>query len=326
MSFFSRILRFFHRLKVRTKYWLRKVVLPGFGGVPLYDVLSFFLRGIFNGVITYRASAIAFNFFLALIPFILFLFTLIPFMTNDHYQVYLLDLISEVVPSNIFQMVKNTVVQVISRQHQGLLSIVFLTAIYFATSGVNAIIEGFNQSYHRPEVRPWWKQYLVAFALMVVLSLLTFISFTLLGFGEFIIRGLISQGLITSKWSIFLMQLLRWFVILFATMLSVSILFYFGQLKVFKSVKYTFITVGSVSTTAMFLVGGLILKLYFENFSRYNLLYGSIGSLIILLIWIYYNSLMILIGFELDYSIKISQEHKSLKEQIQNEEDTSMQE
>lgn len=322
MRLLSDIVRFFHRLKVGTKFWLRKVVLPGFEGVPLYDVMSFFTKGIYKGVLTYRAAAIAFNFFLALIPFILFLFTLIPFMTSDHYQVYLLDLISEVVPSNIFHMVKSTVVQVISRPNQGLLSIVFFTAIYFATSGVNAIIEGFNQSYHRPETRPWWKQYLVAFLLMLVLSLLTFVSFSLLGFGEFLIDILINHGLITSKWSIFLMQLLRWFIILMTTMLSVSILFYFGQLKTLKSVNYKFITVGSVFTTGLFLMGGGLLKLYFENFSRYNLLYGSIGSLIILMVWVYYNSLMILVGFELDYSIKISQERKMVQKQIRGEEDS----
>lgn len=319
MSFFSRIENFFHRLHVRTKYRLRKVILPGFGGAPLYDVLAIFFRGIFNGVITYRAAAIAFNFFLAMVPFVLFLFTLIPFMTSDHYQIYLLDLISEVLPSNIFQMVKSTVVEVISRPHQGLLSIVFFTAIYFATNGVNAIIEGFNQSYHRPETRPWWKQFLVAFMLMLVLSLLTFVSFTLLGFGEYLVRGLISYKLLTSSFSIFLMQLLRWVIILVTTMLSVSILFYFGQLKTLKSIKYLFFTVGSISTTVLFLVGGLLLKLYFENFSRYNLLYGSIGSLIILMVWVYYNSLMILVGFELDYSIKISQEHKMLQDQILSE-------
>ncbi|MBN2638768.1 MAG: YihY/virulence factor BrkB family protein [Bacteroidales bacterium] len=319
MSYIAGIQRYFHRLHIRTRFWLRKVVLPGFGGVPLYDVLVFFFRGLYNGVITYRAAAIAFNFFLALIPFILFLFTLIPFMTSDHYQVYLLDLVSEVMPSNIFQMVKSTVVEVISRQHQGLLSIVFFTAIYFATNGVNAIIEGFNQSYHRPETRPWWKQFLVAFLLMLILTLLTFVSFSLLGFGEYLIRGLINHELIASSWAILLLQSLRWFIILLTTMLSVSILFYFGQLKTLKSIKYMFITVGSVSTTALFMVGGLMLKLYFENFSRYNLLYGSIGSLIILMVWVYYNSLMILVGFELDYSIKISQEHKMVQKQIQGE-------
>jgi len=283
------------------------IVLPGFDGMPLYDVMVFFFRGLFKGVLTYRAAAIAYNFFLALIPFIMFLFTLIPFVTGEHYQIYLLDLLREVIPSNIYAMVNNTVVEIISRPHQGLLSAGFFMAIYFATNGVDAIIEGFNQSYHTTEKRPWWKQKLVAFGLMLILSVLIFTSFSLLGFGELSIRLLTKKHLLTGGLSVFSLQLLRWLVILFATLLSTSILYYFGQLKTSREdIKYRFFSAGSILSTGMFIVGGMFIKLYFENFSRYNILYGSIGSLIILLVWIYYNAFIILIGFELNASIRFS--------------------
>ena len=291
---------------VNIRRLLRMVVLPGFEGMPLYDVLEFFFRGLFKGVLTYRAAAIAYNFFLALIPFVMFLFTLIPFVTGEHYQIYLLDLLKEVIPSNIYEMVKDTVIEIISRPHQGLLSAGFFMAIYFATNGVDAIIEGFNQSYHTEEKRPWWRQKILAFGLMLILSVLIFISFSLLGFGELSIRLLTKNHLLTSGISVFSLQLLRWFVILFATLLSTSILYYFGQLKRSKSIRYRFFSAGSVLSTGLFIVGGIVIKLYFENFSRYNLLYGSIGSLIILLVWIYYNAFIILIGFELDSSIRQS--------------------
>jgi len=292
---------------IQLKQLLRVVVLPGFEGMPLYDVLVFFFRGLFKGVLTYRASAIAYNFFLALIPFIMFLFTLIPFVTGDQYQNYLLDLIQELIPSNIYAMVKNTVEEIISRPHQGLLSAGFFMAIYFATNGVDAIIEGFNQSYHTIETRPWWRQKLVAFGLMLILSVLIFISFVLLGFGELSIRLLTEKHLLTSRLSIFSLQLLRWFIILFVTILSTSLLYYFGQLKTGREdVRYRFFSAGSILSTSLFIVGGVVIKLYFENFSRYNILYGSIGSLIILLVWIYYNAFIILIGFELNTSIRQS--------------------
>ncbi len=293
--------------RIRLKHLLRLIVLPGFDGMPLYDVLVFFFRGLFKGVLTYRAAAIAFNFFLALIPFVMFLFTLIPFVTGEHYQIYLLDLLQEVIPSNIFAMVKNTVVEIISRPNQGLLSAGFFMAIYFATNGVDAIIEGFNQSYHTTIKRPWWKQKMVAFVLMLVLSVLIFISFSLLGFGEFSIHLLNEKQLLASGVSIYSLQLLRWLIILLVTLLSTSILYYFGQLKTMREdVRYRFISAGSLLSTGLFIVGGVIIKLYFENFSRYNILYGSIGSLIILLVWIYYNAFIILIGFELNVSIRLS--------------------
>lgn len=294
---------------IRTLRWIR---LPGFERMPLYDVLVFFFKGLFKGVLTYRASAIAYNFFLALIPFVLFLFTLIPFVTGAQYQVYLLDLMKEVIPSNIYEMAKETIEGIVSRPHQGLLSAGFFMAIYFATNGVDAIIEGFNQSYHRPETRPWWKQKIVAFFLMIVLSFLIVISFSLLGFGELSIKLLINNHIIASDLSIFSFQFLRWIIILFTTLFSVSLLYYFGQLKRPKTRKYRFISPGSVLSTTLFIVGGILIKLYFENFTRYNIVYGSIGSLIVLLVWIYYNAFIILIGFELNESI-----HKTKEKAIQ---------
>jgi membrane protein len=93
---------------------------------------------------------------------------------------------------------------------------------------------------------------------------------------------------------------------LLATLLSTSLLYYFGQLKKHGVIHYRFFSAGSILSTSLFIVGGVVIKLYFENFSRYNILYGSIGSLIILMVWIYYNAFIILIGFELDSSIRQS--------------------
>ncbi len=310
--------RRYRHFQLRLRHLLRMTVLLDFDGMTLYDVLVFFFRGLFKGVLTYRAAAIAYNFFLALIPFVMFLFTLIPFVTGEHYQIYLLDLLQEVIPSNIYAMVRHTVVEIISRPHQGLLSAGFFMAIYFATNGVDAIIEGFNQSYHTTEKRPWWKQKMVAFGLMLILSVFIFISFSLLGFGEFTIRLLTDKHLLTSGVSIYSLQLLRWLIILFGTLFSTSLLYYFGQLKTGREdVRYRFFSAGSLLSTGLFIVGGMVIKLYFENFSRYNILYGSIGSLIILLVWIYYNAFIILIGFELNVSIRLSRKEALKKKKYQ---------
>jgi len=283
------------------------IVLPGFDSMPLYYVLIFFFRGLFKGVLTYRAAAIAYNFFLALVPLILFLFTLIPYVTSTNYQSELLDLLDDVIPSNIWTMVESTLVEIISRPKSGLLSLGFLMAIYFATNGVDAIIEGFNQSYHRIKTWPWWKQKIYAFLLMVVMSFLGFISMLFLTSGKFIINTLGKYDIITGQVTIFLLLIIQWLVIIAVLLLSVSMLYYFGQKKENKE-DYRFFSAGSILSTGLFIVGGLLLKTYFENFSNYNVLYGSIGSLIILLVWLFYNALIILIGFELNTSIRRSKE------------------
>ncbi len=308
-----------HKIGLNISEKLSFIVLPGFDGMPLYDVLMFFFRGLFKGVLTYRASAIAYNFFLALIPLILFLFTLIPYVTTSDFQSTLLDLMDEVIPSNIFSMVKSTIVEIISRPKSGLLSIGFLMAVYFATNGVDAVLEGFNQSYHRMKTWPWWLQKIYAFLLMTVISFLGFISMLFLTSGKLIINTLGKYDIITSNVTIYLLLTIQWFIILGTLLLSVSLLYYFGQPKEKKS-NYRFFSAGSMLSTGLFIVGGLVLKLYFENFSNYNVLYGSIGSLIILLVWLFYNALIILVGFELNTSIRRSKDLANAKLRMKLEE------
>lgn len=295
--------------------WFHKklsfIVLPGFDGMPLYDVLSFFFRGLFKGVITYRAAAIAFNFFLALIPFILFLFTLIPFVTGDDYQVELLDMMDDLIPSNIFGLFEHTIVEIVSRPSSGLLSLVFVMAIYFATNGVDAILESFGQSYHEVELWPWWKQKIAAFLMMISLAALLTIAMTFLAFGKLTITILAENTVITSKFTYFLLRALQWAIITVSLLTGISMLYYFGQPKDWQINEYRFISPGSILATSLFIVGGTLIKLYFENFARYNLLYGSIGSIIILMVWLYYNAIILITGFELNASIIQSKAVKS---------------
>jgi membrane protein len=292
------------------EHWLHKrlkfIVLPGFDGMPLYDVLVFFIRGLFRGVLTYSAAAIAFNFFLALIPFILFLFTLIPFVTTENYQADLLDLMSELIPVEIYQMAESTIIEIVSRSSAGLLSLVFFMAIYFATNGIDAVLAGFGQSYHSERLWPWWKQKVTAFILMTGLSFLIFMSMAFLAFGKLAITILQQQQITTNQVTIFWLAALRWIITIVFLLLSISVLYYFGQPKDKKKNKYRFFSPGSILATSLFVGGGLLLKMYFENFVHYNLLYGSIGSIIILMVWLYYNAIILLIGYELNASIRQS--------------------
>jgi membrane protein len=292
------------------------IVLPGFDGMPLYDVLEFFFRGLFKGVITYRAAAIAFNFFLALIPFVLFIVTLIPFVTTPYFQVDLLDLLDEIIPASVYNLAESTLIEIVSRPSSGVLSIVSLLAIYFSVNGIDTILEGFNQSFHQTEIWPWWKQKVQAFFLMVGLSILVFVSMSLLGFGKDIINLLAVQGIITHKLTLLALIALQWLIIILSILLSISLLYYFGQQKDREVNKYRFFSPGSILATTLFVFGGVLLKMYFENFSRYNLLYGSIGSLIILLIWLYYNAIILLIGFELNASIRKSRSEAVIKYKV----------
>lgn len=296
------------QLGIRRK--LSFIVLPGFDGMPLYDVLTFFLQGLFKGVLTFRAAAIAYNFFLALVPFILFLFTLIPFVLGDSVQAELLVLMHDLLPVEIYNLAENTIIEIVSRPSTGWLSVVFLTAVYFATMGIDTVLESFGQSYHEVELWPWWKQKVNAFLLMVGLSIMIIFSMLLLGFGKYTLNYLESTNLITSQLTLFWLAALQWLIIVGLVLVSISVLYYFGEAKDKERNRYRFISAGSLLGTILFILGGMVLKLYFANFARYNLVFGSLGSIIVVLIWLYYNAQLLLIGFELNTSIRVSKASK----------------
>ena len=297
--------------KARHKIWkkirneLRLIIIPGFDGMPLYDVMVFFFRGVSKGILAYRASAIAFNFFIALFPMLLFLFNLIPFVTTSTFQTNLFELLDDIIPANIFQLLEGTIAEIISHPRNGLLSLTFILGIYFAANGIDAVMESFNQSYYKTKSWSWIKQKFRAILLMITISILGLISVALLMSGKLIIHSMETYNVVKGSFAVFLLQFMQWVLIISNILLSISILYYFGQKKD-KARRYRFFSAGSIFGTALFILGSSVLKIYFENFSRYNLLYGSIGSLLVLMVWIYYNSFIVLIGFELNAAISRS--------------------
>jgi membrane protein len=288
-----------HRL-VRSGEKLLKTIKPwGFGGVSLYEVLRFFIQGLFEGFITTRASAISFSFFLALFPFSIFLLTVIAYIPIDNFQEELMLLISKVVPPNSFQAIEATIDDILSIRRGDLLSLGFLLALFFANNGVNAILTGFYQSYHKVELRNLFGQYGVSLGLTIALSTLFITSVALIIFSEVGISRL-EDLRIVSNFSSNLLFAVRFIIIVLLVFLSLSLLFYYGPAS---QKTYRFISPGGILATVLLFVTSYAFSYYVSNFASYNKLYGSIGTLLVILLWIWVNSLAILIGFELNASI-----------------------
>ena len=288
-----------HRL-VRSGEKLLKTIKPwGFGGVSLYEVLRFFIQGLFEGFITTRASAISFSFFLALFPFSIFLLTVIAYIPIDNFQEELMLLISKVVPPNSFQAIEATIDDILSIRRGDLLSLGFLLALFFANKGVNAILTGFYQSYHKVELRNLFGQYGVSLGLTIALSTLFITSVALIIFSEVGISRL-EDLRIVSNFSSNLLFAVRFIIIVLLVFLSLSLLFYYGPAS---QKTYRFISPGGILATVLLFVTSYAFSYYVSNFASYNKLYGSIGTLLVILLWIWVNSLAILIGFELNASI-----------------------
>jgi membrane protein len=183
----------------------QKVTFPGFDGIPLYDVGVFFWRSIVDGAITTRASAIAFSFFMALFPAIIFLFTLIPYIPIKNFQNELFTLIHNLVPGNVFVAIEGTVQDIISptRPRGDLLSLGFFMALIFSTNGLASMMSAFDASLHSFERRSWLGQRFIAIVLLIIISLLLTATIALLTGGQRLINIAVEEGFLKDDFTYF---------------------------------------------------------------------------------------------------------------------------
>jgi len=279
----------------------KKLTLPGFDGIPLYQVAIFFLKAIIQGSVTSRAAAVAFSFFLALFPAIIFLFTIIPYLPILNFEQTLLALLRDVMPANAFLTIESTVYDIVTRKQGGLLSIGFLMAFYFSTNGINSLILAFNMSIHTTETRTAFFQRVISLMLVIIMTLLTILAIGLITVGSMGLDYLRDVGFIQDGILYYTLFVSKWIVLVALFFFCISFVFYFGPAK---KTRFRFISAGSTLATVLSLLTCLGFDYYVSNFSKYNALYGSIGTILVILLWIYFNAIALITGFELNASIK----------------------
>lgn len=278
----------------------QKITLPFFDGMPLYDVAVFFWRSIINGAITTRASAIAFSFFIAFFPGILFLFTLIPYIPIDNFQNELFHIIQDLVPETTFATIEGTVSDIIMRPRGGLLSFGFVAALIFSTNGLASMMTAFDATIHSIDRKSWLSQRLTAIFLLIILSVLLTLAVALLTGGQMALSYLQEHQILKDSFTLHVLNFGRWVVIIMLLFFAYSFLYYMAPAK---KTRWRFISAGGTLATVLSIVALIGFTFYINNFSRYNTLYGSIGTLLIILFLMYVMSLILLIGFELNASI-----------------------
>ena len=296
----SKIKDYFNDLVERIKSVLRLVVIPGFEGMPLYDVLVYFVKGFTQVNLIDRAAAVAFFVFLALFPSILFLFTLIPYFPLQGVTANVLEALHAILPPGTYESVSSTINQIMSIEHGGLMSIGLLLAFYFSTSAISSFFRGFNMGDKEFGQIPFLKLQLYSILVMIMFVLLLLISIVLITLGQRLLPMLFVKMHFYSGFTVFMINMLRWLIVIFALIVAMSLLYHFGNPR---SRKFKLFTPGSILFAALFIVGTMLFNFYISNISAYNLLYGSIGGLIIFVIWIFLNCILILIGYELNKSI-----------------------
>lgn len=288
-----------HRIPIVNKIiqLLDAIKLPGFKGFSFYDLLEIYVIGIIKGTLTSRAGSISFSFFMALFPFLLFVLNLIPFIPIDDFDIILLEFIELLLPVDIQSFFSDIFEDIKDKPRGGLLSSVFILSIFLTANGVSSIFTNFEDSYHVNEVRTLFKQYLYATGVAVLLAmtlLITVLSFILVEI--YVLQNLpeLIQG--TINW----IRTAQLFFFVIMAYVSVALLYYFGTIE---GRKARFFSAGALMTTLLFITTTYLFGLYIDNFATYNQLYGSIGALLLFLLYIWLNSNILLLGFELNATL-----------------------
>ena len=292
--------RFFNERINRLIKKAKKISLPGFDRVPIYNVISFFFKGFQRGSLVTRASSIAFNLCLAIFPTLILLFTLIPYIPIENLQDELLKLFGNILPENAYLAMESTLVEVLTQKSGGLLSLGLIATLIFSTNGIHALISAFNVTSHSFDTRSWLTQRLISFVLVFILLFLLSIAIFLIVFSKAGLNKLIELGFLRVNIKFYLLQFGKWIIIIALIFFAISFLYYLAPAK---KTKWRFISAGSSLATILFIISSLGFSFFVNNFGQYNKIYGSIGTLIVILLWMYLNAITLLIGFELNVSI-----------------------
>jgi len=278
---------------------LKRIILPGFKGLSLYDLLEIYISGIIKGTFSSRASSVAYSFFVALFPFLLFILNLIPYVPIDGFQTRFLIFIEDLLPAQTSDLFYPVIADIAVNPRGGLLSFVILLAIFLAANGVNSIFSAFEYSIHVTINRNFFKQYFVALAVSIFLALLLLLTVGVILYGEYIISNMKDNHYISDD--LFWIQVLQISVFVSMIYIAIASLYYYGTKEGRTS---RFFSIGAVVTTLLFLLTTYLFGVYIDNFSTYNELYGSLGALLIMMLYIWINSNLLLLGFELNVSLR----------------------
>ncbi|MBL7859233.1 MAG: YihY/virulence factor BrkB family protein [Cyclobacteriaceae bacterium] len=288
--------------------WMKKIRFKKYENVSLYKIVKIFLRNLNKDEILDRANGVAYNFILAIFPTIIFLFTLIPYATRLYPEINaenIMQFIGEIMPPSMFDVASSTVMDIVSNQRGGLLTLGFFFAIYLSTNGMMALMRAFNACYRTIERRGELKTRLIATALTFNLAFVLFLAIVLLVVGQLFLDYTLEHlsefsWLNLDNFTVFMLFVLRFLVIFIVFFLAISTIYYFGPAIHYN---WRFFSIGSVLATLSSLAVSYGFSFYITNFGTYNKVYGSIGVLIALMVWIQLVTIVLLVGYEVNATI-----------------------
>ena len=279
----------------------------GLSGVPIFNVIKFLIEEAKDDSIVTRANSVTFSFFIALFPSIIFLFTLLPLIpTVADYAFDIRESVRGLLPEQSEEYIFSIVDDIVSQPRGGLLSFGLILAIFFASNGMLSLISGFEKLNHNITFkrRSWWKKRLIAVALTLVVSFLFIISSALIVLGNLIINYL-DLVFKLNDWAVLGVGALRWLIIIMLVYNIIAIIYRFAP-PVHR--RFDYFSVGTNIATFLIIAVSVGFSYFVANFGQYNELYGSIGALIVTLLWFNLICFVLLVGFEINASIAVNRD------------------
>jgi membrane protein len=274
---------------------------PGNKEVSWYAVTEFFLRWVDTRDIGIRTSALSYTFMLALFPSVIFIFTLIAYLPFGNNANEIIAFLATVIPKNTFNAIKLTLIDILENQRGGLLSLGFFTAMYFSTNGFVKLMKMLDRyDPAKRKRRSFWKTRIVALILSVIVSISLFLSVLFLTLGSYAINVLNEFKYFPSAFTPGLLMLFNYLIVVLIVLFIVSAIYFLAPSA---TNKWRFFSPGSIFASAVIVITTIIFSAYVNQFNTYNKVYGSIGALIVVMLLIYINTYILLLGHELNVAI-----------------------
>lgn len=280
--------------------YLKTHTLTGFDKHSIYDVGKYFLRGLFKENLNLRASSLSFNFFLSLFPILIFLLTTIAALPVKGLKTRLIKEISVMLPEASSKALSGTIFELLNHPNHGLLSFGFILALYFASNAYHTMINSFNRRLPVKVRRNWIQNRIRAIYLTLMITGLAIVVLYILTQFYQADNYMYKHHWDARKFFRFLITIFEYLILIVFVLVAISCMYYFGPAN---KKRWKFFSAGSIFATSLSVLSTFFFSVYVNNFNSYNKVYGSIGAIIALMILIYINTLVVLVGFELNTSI-----------------------
>jgi membrane protein len=251
------------------------------------------------------AAQLAYYFFLSLFPALLFLIALAGVFASEGLVTRVVEMLSGTVPPDVIGIIRDQLLSLSRGDQGGIMTFGVLAALWSSSAAMVALIDSPNRAYDVEEGRPWWKQRLTAILLTIGVAAFILASFALVIAGPQLAETVASRaGLGTAfEWT---WKILQWPVVFALIVTAFGLVYYFAPDV---DQDWVFLTPGSVLATVLWLVGSLAFRYYVVNFGSYNETYGTIGGIMVLLLWLYITGLCVIVGAEMNAEIEHASEH-----------------